>query len=73
MLQEVNALLPNVERLTAGTEFQADALSKGRSSIELARKALESPSLEAINAALDQLSRTHNLFRGVVQRIGSHV
>ncbi len=71
VIREVSQLLPDVQRITDGSEFGVDAVAKALRSIESGKRALESSTLAAVTDAIDQLSRTLNLFRGVVQRIGN--
>jgi molecular chaperone DnaK len=69
-LKEAKELLPQVQSLTAGSDFGADALNKAIRNIDDAQKALGGESLTAVVDATDQMSRTVNLFRGVIQRMG---
>ncbi len=70
LLREVNELLPKVQKLTEGTEFGVDALAKGVKNIEAGQRALEGEALAVVVESVDQLTRTLNVFRGVLQRIG---
>ncbi len=71
VLKEVSGLLPQVQKLTEGSEFGVDAVSKAVKSIEAARRSLEVGSLSTVTESVDTLNRTLNLFRGVLQRIGN--
>ena len=71
VLKEVSGLLPQVQKLTEGSEFGVDAVSKAVKSIEAARRSLEVGSLSTVTESVDTLNRTLNLFRGVMQRIGN--
>jgi molecular chaperone DnaK len=71
IIKEVSDLLPQVQRITDGSEFGVDAVAKALKSMEVAKRSMESATLSAITESIDQLSRTLNLFRGVVQRIGN--
>ncbi|HEX4621097.1 MAG TPA: molecular chaperone DnaK [Myxococcaceae bacterium] len=69
-LKEANDLLPQVKSLTAGSDFGAEALTRAERALEDARKALSGDRLSAVTDAIDQMARTVNLFRGVIQRMG---
>ncbi len=71
VLKEVSGLLPQVQKVTEGSEFGVDAVAKAIKSIEAARRALEVGSLSTVTESVDTLNRTLNLFRGVMQRIGN--
>jgi|CXWL01.1.fsa_nt_gi molecular chaperone DnaK len=71
IIKEVTGLIPQVQQVTEGSEFGVDAVAKAVKSLETARRALEGGSLTALSDAIDTLNRTLNLFRGVLQRIGS--
>ncbi len=70
-IREVKDLLPKLKKITAGAEFGDDALKKGEESLSSGVEALKGKSLAAIVQSTDQLGRTLNLFRGVIQRVGS--
>jgi molecular chaperone DnaK len=67
--REIEELMPKVRAATNGSEFGSDAVSKAARSIEQATKALSSNNLAAVSEAVDQLNRTINLFKGVIQRM----
>ncbi len=71
VLKEVSGLLPQVQKLTEGSEFGVDAVAKAIKSIEAAKRSLEAGSLSTVTESVDTLNRTLNLFRGVMQRIGN--
>jgi molecular chaperone DnaK len=71
VLKEVSGLLPQVQKLTEGSEFGVDAVAKAIKSIEAAKRSLEVGSLSTVTESVDTLNRTLNLFRGVMQRIGN--
>ncbi|MFZ5469531.1 MAG: molecular chaperone DnaK [Myxococcota bacterium] len=73
LLKQVSELLPEVQKLTDGSEFGVDAVAKAVKHLEGGRRAIEGNApLEAVSEAVDQLSRTLNVFKGVMQRIGNH-
>jgi molecular chaperone DnaK len=70
-VREVATLLPRVRELTQGTPFGSDALTKAVRWLEQAQAALDGGQLSTMVEAQEQLGRTLNLFRGVIQRIGN--
>jgi molecular chaperone DnaK len=71
VMKEVSDLLPKVQQVTEGSEFGVDAVAKAVKGLESARRARDQGNLAAVSEAVDTLNRTLNLFRGVIQRIGT--
>jgi molecular chaperone DnaK len=71
VIKEVAEMLPKVQKLTEGSEFGVDAVAKAVKGLESARRARDGNNLAAVTEAVDTLNRTLNLFRGVIQRIGT--
>ncbi len=71
VMKEVSDLLPKVQKVTEGSEFGVDAVAKAVKGLESARRARDQGNLAAVSEAVDTLNRTLNLFRGVIQRIGT--
>ncbi len=71
VMKEVSELLPKVQKVTEGSEFGVDAVAKAVKGLESARRARDQGNLAAVSEAVDTLNRTLNLFRGVIQRIGT--
>ncbi len=69
-LREVNELLPQVRQITSGSDFGVDVLAKAEKGVAEAKRAMEQNNLSAIVDSQDQMARTLNLFRGVIQRMG---
>jgi molecular chaperone DnaK len=70
-LRDLQELLPRVVAAAGQTEFGRDAQRKSDAALAAAKSALEQRTLEALTDAMDQVSRTLNFFRGVLQRLGS--
>jgi molecular chaperone DnaK len=70
ILQEVEELMPKVREITNGSDFGADVLVRAEKTLTAARRALDQNRLGEIVESQDQMSRTLNLFRGVIQRMG---
>ncbi len=69
-IREINELMPKVKKITTGSEFGVDVVAKAERTLAEARKALDQNHLGEIVQSYDQMSRTLNLFRGVIQRMG---
>jgi molecular chaperone DnaK len=70
-IREVQDLLPKVKKIITTSEFGSDALKRVDETLRIGMEALKGRSLAAIVQSTDQLSRTLNMFRGVIQKIGS--
>ncbi len=70
LVNEVNELIPQLQKATQGSEFGTDALAKARAALEQARAARASTDLNVVTTSVDALTRTISLFKGVLQRIG---
>jgi molecular chaperone DnaK len=69
LMKEVEELIPQLDKVTQGSEFGQDAISKAKGALENARKAFDSPALSKVNESMDTLTRTIGLFKGVLERI----
>jgi len=67
---EVEKIFPRVRGLLAGSDFGEDAIRKAEGVLDRARKAMEGNDLEALETASEALTRTLNMFKGVVEQIG---
>ncbi len=70
-LDDIEKLLPEVERTIAGSEFGQDAVRKARAVIERAKGAIAANDQAAITEVSDSVTRTLNMFKGVVARKGA--
>jgi molecular chaperone DnaK len=70
LMKEVQDMIPEVQKITEGSEFGVDAVAKALRAVESAKRTVEQGNLAAVAESVDTLSRTLNLFRGVMQRIG---
>ncbi len=68
LIAEIEQLFPQVETAITGSDFGADAVKKARGVIERAHRAIEAKDVPAIDDASEALTRTLNMFRGVVQK-----
>jgi molecular chaperone DnaK len=71
VLDEVEALFPRVSDIISGSDFGQDAVKKARSVIERVRAAIAQKDLAALTEGTEALSRTLNMFRGVVSKTGA--
>ncbi len=70
-LEDIEKLLPEVERTIAGSEFGQDAVRKARAVIDRAKGAISANDQSAIAEVSDSVTRTLNMFKGVVARKGA--
>ena len=68
VLEEVEALFPKVSDIISGSDFGQDAIKKARGVVERVRGAIASKDLAGLTDATEALSRTLNMFRGVVSK-----
>jgi molecular chaperone DnaK len=68
VLDEVEGLFPKVSDIISGSDFGQDAIKKARSVVERVRASIASKDLAGLTDATEALSRTLNMFRGVVNK-----
>src|SRR6185436_17135692 len=68
LVDEAQGLLPQVERVLAGTPFGNDSLDSARAVLSEAREAIQRRDPTALGQISEPLGRTVNLFRGLVQK-----
>jgi molecular chaperone DnaK len=68
LIDEIEQLFPEVERIVGGADFGRDALEKARSALERCKRAIDAKSTAAIKEQIEQLERTQRMFKGVVSR-----
>ena len=68
VLDEVEALFPRVTEIISGSDFGQDAIKKARSVMERVRGAIAAKDLAGLTDGTEALSRTLNMFRGVVSK-----
>ena len=68
ILDEVEALFPRVSEIISGSDFGQDAIKKARSVMERVRAAISAKDLAGLTDGTEALSRTLNMFRGVVSK-----
>ncbi len=67
---EIERIFPKVRTVLEGSDFGQEAIRKAEGVLERARRALEGNEVGALKTSNEQLGRTLNMFRGVVQKIG---
>ncbi len=67
-IEEVEELLPKVERVIAGSDFDREAINKARSIVDNVRSALDRGDEQGIMDHGEALSRTLNMFRGLASK-----
>ncbi len=68
MMDEVERLFADVENIIADSDFGQDAVKKARLVLERAATAIASRDRQAVIEVKDSLSRTVNMFKGVVSK-----
>jgi molecular chaperone DnaK len=70
-VKDLRALIPEMRRVTAGSEFGVEALARAEKLLAGAEGAARGSDLKLLTESLDQLTRTIGLFRGVIGRMGA--
>jgi molecular chaperone DnaK len=68
LIDEIESLFPRVEAAIAGSDFGQDAVKKARSVIDRARQGIQSRDQQAVADSTEALTRTLNMFKGVVAK-----
>ena len=68
LIAEIEQLFPRVESAINGSDFGQDAVKKARGVIERAHRAVEAKDVQAIGESTEALTRTLNMFKGVVHK-----
>ena len=68
LVDDIERLFPNVEKVISGSDFGQDAVKKARSVLERAKDATDARDRQAMSEAKESLNRTLNMFRGVVSK-----
>jgi molecular chaperone DnaK len=68
LIDEIEGLFPRVEQAIAGSDFGQDAVKKARSVIDRARQGIQSRDQQAVGDSTEALTRTLNMFKGVVAK-----
>ena len=69
-VSEIEKIFPKVRTVLEGSDFGRDAILKAEGVLDRARRALTGSDVAALKTSNEALSRTLNMFRGVVQKIG---
>jgi molecular chaperone DnaK len=68
ILDEIEALFPKVSEIISGSDFGQDAVKKARAVCDRARQAISAKDLPAVVDSTEALTRTLNMFKGVVSK-----
>jgi molecular chaperone DnaK len=68
LIEEIEQLFPRVEEVIAGSDFGQDAMRKARAVLKRANAAIEMKDAQAAQDSVEALTRTHNMFKGVVSK-----
>jgi molecular chaperone DnaK len=68
ILDEIEGLFPKVSEIISGSEFGQDAVKKARAVCDRARAAVANKDVATLAEATESLTRTLNMFKGVVSK-----
>ncbi len=68
LINEVETMFPEIERVVGGSDFGRDALAKARSVVERSRQAVQRQDVPTAESQVEMLQRTIRMFKGVVSR-----
>ena len=68
VLDEIEGLFPKVSEIISGSDFGRDAVQKARTVCEKARQAITAKDMAAVVDSSEALTRTLNMFKGVVSK-----
>jgi molecular chaperone DnaK len=71
LAKELKDMIPRLRQLTGGSEFGQEAIGRAEKVVSAAEEVLAGQDLKQLTDAVDQLTRTTALFRGVLERIGA--
>jgi molecular chaperone DnaK len=68
ILDEIEGLFPRVTEIISGSDFGQDAVKKARGVCDRARQAIAAKDLPSVVESTEALTRTLNMFKGVVSK-----
>jgi molecular chaperone DnaK len=68
MLEEIEGLFAQVSEIISGSDFGQDAIKKARGVCDRARQSIAAKDLRQLQDSSESLTRTLNMFRGVVSK-----
>jgi molecular chaperone DnaK len=68
LVDEIEQLFPKVEEIISGSDFGQDAVRKARSVLDRAKTAIASHDMQSVIDSAEALTRTLNMFKGVVSK-----
>ncbi len=71
LVQDLEQIIPRVEKVTTGTDFGSDALVRAQAAVKRAKAEAQGADPAAIKSSIEELGKTLSLFRGVVLQLGS--
>jgi molecular chaperone DnaK len=70
LIGDVRELFPQVQGIMSGTSFGRDAIAKAEGVLERAEREIKNQDARSLEAVIESLERTLNMFRGVVSKTG---
>jgi len=68
LMEQVEQMFPEIERVVGTADFGRDAISKARAVVSRTREAVTQKDSTALKEQVEQLARTQRMFKGVVAR-----
>src|SRR5690606_16097119 len=68
LIASIEGMFTEVENAVGGADFGRDSVEKARSTVEVAKRAIQSGDVNAISEQVAHLERADKMFRGVVAR-----
>ncbi|MDX2053750.1 MAG: molecular chaperone DnaK [Polyangiaceae bacterium] len=68
LMEQVEQMFPEIERVVGSADFGRDAISKARAVVAKTRTAITQKDSVALKEQVEQLARTQRMFKGVVAR-----
>jgi molecular chaperone DnaK len=68
LIDGVEKMFPDVERVVGSADFGGDAISKARAVVEKTKSAISGKNTKLLKEQVEHLERTERMFRGVVSR-----
>lgn len=68
LVDSIESLFPDVERVVGTADFGRDAIAKARAVVDQTRSAIDRKHTTLVKEQLEQLERTERMFKGVVSR-----
>jgi molecular chaperone DnaK len=69
LIREIERMNPNVQATLGNSDMGRDVLRKAQESVDQSRLALQRNSVDELQASVDMLERTNDVFQGILERL----